>query len=160
MTPTDIDWSQLVPETYQYDRATETIASANQLQDGMRVLSNDREDLESLKMRMDPTILKWALRRNRWFRISNIHFFSDQMAYTATFDDGSVESCMTPTYLSWIVKKDSLPETDESKKEKVREAIKNALLQQDSATYHCNQDDAPKVDDIVAQIYKILGLEN
>lgn len=47
---------------------------------------------------------------------------------------------------------------DTETKDKVREAIKNALLQQDSATYHCKSNDAPKADDVTEQIYKILGL--
>lgn len=158
-----IDWTQFVPHDYQIDTETEFRCSGSRLKDGLRVLILDQGSKLNLAKLMrengpHPADLQKALRYNRWCTINDVQYFSDQVTFLATYEDGTMMQMTMPQYMSWIVKKDST-DVHTKKRAAVEQLIKDMLLQQDSATYHCKSEDAPKPGDVTDAIYKILGLE-
>jgi hypothetical protein len=158
---TDIDFFEFVDSGYMGDAKIEKSLGSNELKDGMVVLiagANRRVNLPHLMQnRHNDWLMEKALRYNRWYTISNVRFFGDQVAFLAEYKDGSKDERVEPIYTNWIVKKDSL-DIEAKKRKAVERLVKDMLLQQDSATYHGKSVDAPKVSDVVDAIYKILGL--
>lgn len=121
----------IVPKFRQMDPETEDLLpGGNYLANGMRVLfanPDERgrpEDLED-----------WArdraLERNRWCTVTNLKIKGHSVKFVAVYDDGTKRVRSTAIQDSWLVKKDSIEESQNlaaGLRNKVYEIVEEAMI--------------------------------
>lgn len=99
-----VEYTDLVPQNYQYDPETEDLIYGDQLREGMVVLA----DVHGRADENDPWKTRELLVKNRWCEVTNKR--SDDCVYFLGLYDNSVKALRTSARSqSWIIKKDSIP---------------------------------------------------
>lgn len=118
----EIDSEQFVPKYFRMDPETDDLfMDSYSLREGMRILCGEvvkRAELMHLKY---DVVLEEALKYNRWFVIDKIKFEpeNDLVMLIGLYDDGEkMRHIFSLDQTSWYVKKDTVPEPEESDEER------------------------------------------
>lgn len=138
----------MVPKFYTMDPATEDLLpDAEYLVDGLVVLSGEPSDRVDLANRTDEWMTDRAYERNRWARVSHVVRIRDgrrdEVAFVATYADGTKRKRRVLPKSAWLVKKDSIQTGllrmdvgGDTKLKRIQWVIEEAMREQDAATRH------------------------
>lgn len=102
----------MVPGDYRMNPETEDVFYGYQLKEGMRVLM--QRDLVDTNGPYWHANMTQALDMNRWCKVTQPILVGDTIVFIAVYDDGHKTVRQHGSYSGWLVKKDSIPNAEES----------------------------------------------
>ena len=117
--------ADLIPRFYEINPDTENVITGEELQNGMRVLTESYNQRAAIHPEMDEDQLERARRNNRWCEVTGLRIHGRNVVFIGVYDDGTKRRRTMDVTEAWIVKLDSIP--DHENYEEVRLMVWEAM---------------------------------